>query len=135
MFQCRYPRCGKSFSVKSNCPRHELNECFPGHQKEEFPLQRKRRAVTPFFDNNLRVCYCPRAECKMSSGKKSNVQQHIENNCLSKMQQRDKINKNKVCTICNMTFTQKLNRDRHVPKLHKDEIGNNSPLGSVTSDE
>ena len=51
------------------------------------------------------------------------------------MQQRYKINKNKVRTICNMTFTQKLNRDRHVLKLHKDEIGNNLSLWSVASDE
>ena len=71
----------------------------------------------------------------MSSGKKSNVQRHIENNCLSKMQQRDKTNKNKVCPICIMTFTQKFNRDSHVLKLHKGEIGNDSLLGSVTSDE
>ena len=71
----------------------------------------------------------------MSSGKKSNVQRHIENNCLSKMQQRDKTNKKKVCPICIMTFTQKFNRDSHVLKLHKGEIGNDSLLGSVTSDE
>ena len=40
------------------------------------------------------------------------------------MQQRDKTIKKKVCPICNMIFTQKFNRDRHVLKLHKGEIGN-----------
>ena len=112
MFKCRYPRCGKSFSDKSNCRRH-----------------------TPFFDNNLSIWCCPRAECKMSSGKKSNILRLIENNGLSKMQQRDKINKDKVCPICKTTFTQKFNLDRHILKLHKGEIGNDSSLGSVTSDE
>ena len=71
MFNCRYPRCVKFFSDKSNCRLHERNERFHGHQKGEFPLQRKRRVVTLFFDNNLSIWCYPRAECKMSSGKKS----------------------------------------------------------------
>ena len=54
MFKRRYPCCGKSFGDKNNCRRHKCNECLPGHQKEEFSHQRKRRAATPFFDNNLR---------------------------------------------------------------------------------
>ena len=65
----------------------------------------------------------------MSFGKKNNFQRYIENNC------RDKTSKNKVCPICNITFTQKYNRARHVFKLHKNEIGNDSSLGSVTSHE
>ena len=54
MFKCRCLRRGKSFSDKSNCRRHERNKRVPGHQKEKFPLQHKRRALTPFFDNNIR---------------------------------------------------------------------------------
>ena len=54
MYKCRYPRCEKTFSVKGNCRCHERNERVPCHQKEEFSLQRRQRAVTPFFDNNLR---------------------------------------------------------------------------------
>ena len=91
--------------------------------------------MTPFFHNNLSICCFPWAECKpwaefkMLLGKKSNVQRYIENNC------RDKTSKNKVCPICNITFTQKCNRARRVFKLHKNEIGNDSSLGSVTSRE
>ena len=135
MFKCRYPHCGKPFSDKSDYWHHECNERFPGHQKEEFPLQCKQRAVTPFFHNNLSVWCCPRTKCKMASGKKSNVKWHIQNNCLLKMQQGNKTNKNKVCLICNMTFTQKFSRHHPVLKLYKVEIGNDSSLGSVPSDE
>ena len=51
------------------------------------------------------------------------------------MQQGNKTNKNKVCLICNMTFTEKFSRHHPVLKLYKVEIGNDSSLGSVPSDE
>ena len=53
MFKRRYPRCGKSFSDKSNYRRQERNERLPGHQKKEVLLRPKRKAVMPFFDNIL----------------------------------------------------------------------------------
>ena len=59
MFKCRYPRCGKSFSDKSNYRRRERKERLPAHQKEEFLPQCRRKAATSFFDTSLSIWYYP----------------------------------------------------------------------------
>ena len=121
-FECRYSKCGNIFKDRSNRRRHELNKRIAEHQGELVLQERQpKKTSVPFFDAIRSVWCCPSPGCQFSSGKKSNVQRHINSNCSSKKQRSKKSQDNKTCPNCKMQFTQKYNCDRHVRNVHQND--------------
>ena len=58
--------------------------------------------------------------CEVTSKKKGNVIRHIKH-CYVIAQKKRSVESNKICQHCGARFVKKLNRDRHVAKIHRDE--------------
>ena len=119
-FECRYIDCSKTFADRSNWRRHELNKRIAEHHGDlVLHKQRRKKIPVPVFDADRSVWCCPRPDCPVSSGEKSNVQRHINYNCSSKILRSKKSQENQTCPYCKMQFTQKSNRKQHSSKRYK----------------
>ena len=103
-------KVGLKYTLVQNRTRYEK---FAGHMP---PKRRETRE--PFYDNNLKLFkWCMLLGCDVTSKRKSNIKGHM-NNCDTQKKRAS----TKTCPYCKATFTQKYHWDRHIKKIHQDDI-------------
>ena len=116
-FICRNQTCQNQFSTKFNRNKHER---IKGHFEESKPATRK----IP-HDPSTNLYSCPTIGCKTTSKYKQNILKHLKS-CSQVNVNRAAAKENRTCGICNKTFAQKSDRDRHIQSVHhNDNVGDN----------
>ena len=114
-FPCRSNSCGKQFSTKFNCNKHErIKRHFHGDER----LVRK----IPFNDAT-RVYMCPTINCRTSSKYKHNIIKHLKYSCQVNSNKKVADN-NKIYSICHKHFLKRSNRDCHMKTVYQKDSEN-----------
>ena len=79
--------------------------------------QKRRDRNKPLCDTELKMLKCSFPNSSVSSKRKSNLKRHMTTCQAIKKRKHSKL----ICPYCNVTFSQKFNRDRHVKNIHQED--------------
>ena len=110
-YKCSNQDCEQSFTTAGNRNRHEkrFDHTPPPRRSFKNQFSKKKRVNTTVL---LRIA--PRL--------RNLKETYIDAGCAILRRKKEEKGKNKVCTQCDMTFTQRSNQDRHIRRVHLNEV-------------